>query len=57
MSLASVVQEAKFLSQMWEDVVARRFTTVTFHYDNQGALALAKGPVQHQRSKHIDIIL
>ena len=23
--------------------------------DNQGTLALAKNPVQHQRSKHIDI--
>ncbi len=55
MSLASAVQEAKFLSQLLEDVVARRFSTVTLHCDNQGALALAKNPVQHQRSKHIDI--
>ena len=25
------------------------------HVDKQGAIALAKNPVQHQRSKHIDI--
>ena len=31
------------------------FTHVTLYCDNQGALALAKNPVHHQRSKHIDI--
>ena len=31
------------------------FTSITLYCDNQGALALAKNPVQHQRSKHIDI--
>ena len=28
---------------------------VIVYVDNQGAIALAKNPVQHQRSKHIDI--
>lgn len=28
---------------------------VTLYADNQGAIALAKNPVHHQRSKHIDI--
>ena len=27
----------------------------TLYVDNQSAIALAKNPVQHQRSKHIDI--
>jgi hypothetical protein len=36
-------------------MVKIKFTPVTLHCDNQGALALAKNPVQHQRSKHIDI--
>ena len=31
------------------------YETVMLHVDNQGALALAKNLVQHQRSKHIDI--
>ena len=28
---------------------------VVIHVDNQGAINLAKNPVNHQRSKHIDI--
>ena len=31
------------------------FSDFTIHCDNQGAIALGKNPVQHQRSKHIDI--
>ena len=31
------------------------FRSVTLYCDNQGALALVNNPVQHQRSKHIDI--
>jgi lactam utilization protein B len=53
--MSSAVQEGKFLSQLLEDMVKIKFTPVTLHRDNQGALALAKNPVQHQRSKHIDI--
>ncbi len=51
MSLASAVQEIRFLFQLLEDIVGNKlFTPVTLHCDNQGALA--KNPVQHQRSKH-----
>ena len=28
---------------------------MSLNVDNQGAIALAKNPVHHQRSKHIDI--
>ncbi|CAB3981316.1 Hypothetical predicted protein [Paramuricea clavata] len=42
MSLASAVQEGKFLSQLLEDTVKIKFTPVTLHCDNQGALALEK---------------
>ena len=58
MSLAAAVQEAKFLFQLLESMGAGNkdvFSPVTLYCDNQGALALAKNPVQHQRSKHIDI--
>ena len=57
-SLAAAVQEAKFLFQLLEsilDATRNMFTSITLYCDNQGALALAKNPVQHQRSKHIDI--
>ena len=30
-------------------------SSVILNVDNQGAIALAKNPVFHQRSKHIDI--
>ena len=29
--------------------------TTTIHEDNQGCIALAKNPVQHHRTKHIDV--
>ena len=54
MSLASAVQEAKFLSHLLNDVVKSMFTSATL-CDNQGALAPAKNAIQHHRSKHIDI--
>ena len=29
--------------------------STTIHWDNQSSIVLAKNPVVHQRSKHIDI--
>jgi lactam utilization protein B len=55
MSLASAVQEGKFLSQLLEDMVKIKFTPVTLHCDNQGALALEKKPCSATKIKHIDI--
>lgn len=58
MSLAAADQEAKFIFQLLESMIdasRNMFSPVTLFCDNQGALALAKNPIQHQRSKHIDI--
>lgn len=56
MALATATQEAKFLTQLLNSMIGcKLFSCVTLHCDNQGTLALAKNPVQHQRSKHIDI--
>lgn len=58
MSLTAAVQEIKFLSQLLEGIVGptkNTFTSVTLYCDDQGALALAKNPVQHHRFKHVDI--
>ena len=53
-SLANAVQEAKFLKQLCNDmnIAIKNFV---MNVDNQGAINLAKNPVNHQRSKHIDI--
>ncbi|PIK39827.1 hypothetical protein BSL78_23335 [Apostichopus japonicus] len=56
MALAAATQEAKFLVQLWRSMTnSDSVNTVSLYCDNQGALALAKNPVHHQRSKHIDI--
>ena len=53
-ALSVAVQEAKFLRQLIHDMFYSQ-EQVIIHGDNQGAIALAKNPVHHQRSKHIDI--
>lgn len=53
-ALTAAVQEAKFLRQLYHDMYGLQ-DNVCIHVDNQGAIALAKNPVHHQRSKHIDI--
>ena len=54
-SLARVAQEAIFLRQLYADMVCTNKPVVNIFVDNQGAIMLAKNPVNHQRSKHIDI--
>ena len=53
-ALANAVQEAKFLKQLCNDMNIM-VENVLMNVDNQGAINLAKNPVNHQRSKHIDI--
>ena len=53
-SLANACQEAKFLKQLCNDM-GIGCQNVLINVDNQGAINLAKNPVNHQRSKHIDI--
>ena len=53
-SLASAVQESKFLKQLCKDLNIV-IDEVLIHVDNQGTINLAKNPVNHHRSKHIDI--
>jgi hypothetical protein len=55
-ALANAVQEAKFLRQLCKDMkVSTGGDDVLIQVDNQGAINLARNPVHHQRSKHIDI--
>ena len=55
-ALANAVQEAKFLKQLCMDMQVSISEGKTIRrIDNQGAINLAKNPIHHQRSKHIDI--
>lgn len=55
-ALSEATQEAKFLHQLYNDMCCKsEAQTVLLFSDNQGAIALAKNPVHHQRSKHVDI--
>ena len=56
MALAAATQECLFLTQLLKDVHQNhKCEPVTIFDDSQSAIALAKNPVNHQRSKHIDI--
>ena len=55
MTLVSCSQEAKFLRCFYEDLSRDKVDTVDIFVDNQSAIALAKNPVLHHRTKHIDI--
>merc|ERR1712212_1155612 len=55
MAMTYAMQEANFLRQLYSDITGCDRDTVHLHVDNKGAIALAKNPVHHQRSKHIDI--
>ncbi|CAL4070928.1 unnamed protein product, partial [Meganyctiphanes norvegica] len=54
-ALTVAIQEAKFLRQLLADIQGCTTSGVKLYADNQGAIALAKNPVHHQRTKHIDI--
>ena len=55
MGLSAATQEATRLKRLLKEFKIYPEETVLIHQDNQGAIALAKNPVFHQRAKHIDI--
>ena len=56
MALASATQEGVFLLQLLSSLdKTAKFDKFALYGDNQGSIALAKNPVNHQKSKHIDI--
>ena len=56
MALTEAVQEAKFLKQLCVDLnVVQVSYRVVVNVDNQGAINLAKNPMYHKRSKHIQV--
>lgn len=55
MALASAVQECLYLEQLLRGIDAYEYAQTKVYEDNQGAIALARNPVNRQRCKHIDI--
>ena len=55
-ALAATVQEGLYLTQLLQDLDGERaYEPVLIFEDNQGTIALSKNPVEHKRSKHIDV--
>ena len=54
-AITAAVQEAKFLKQLLCDMSVPCEEPVTIFVDNQGTILLARNPIHHQRTKHIDI--
>lgn len=54
-ALGSAAQEAVWLRRLLTDLNINQRQPLVIREDNQGAIALAKNPVGHKRTKHIDI--
>ncbi len=54
-ALSSASQEAVWLQRLLTDIGEDYTKPMTIMEDNQGAIAIAKNPVGHKRTKHIDI--
>lgn len=54
-ALSYALQEAKYLNKLYFDLTQINLAPINVLVDNQGAIQLAKNPIYHERSKHIDI--
>ena len=54
-ALGSATQEAIWLRRLMTDLNVSQVNPTVIREDNQGAIAMAKNPVGHKRTKHIDI--
>uniref|UniRef100_A0A1X7TB01 Reverse transcriptase Ty1/copia-type domain-containing protein n=1 Tax=Amphimedon queenslandica TaxID=400682 RepID=A0A1X7TB01_AMPQE len=54
-ALSLATQEATWLKRLLSDIATGPSKLVTINEDNQGTIAVAKNPVSHARTKHIDI--
>jgi hypothetical protein len=55
MALYSAVQESIWLRRILKELKQLKDLPTMIYQDNQGTIALAKNPIFHSRSKHIDI--
>jgi len=54
-AMTTAATQALWLSRLFADLLGRKVEVVELRVDNKSALALAKNPVFHDRSKHIRI--
>ena len=55
MALTQAMKEAIWLRSLLDELNYTQLCATTLFEDNQSAIALAKNPIHHARSKHIDI--
>jgi hypothetical protein len=55
MAASAAVQEATYLRQLLSEFGYQQSKSTTIFEDNQGCIALARNPVLHKRTKHIEI--
>lgn len=53
-ALAETSKQGLYLRQIYSQIVGKEPPSVTIFADNQSAIKLAKNPIVHQRTKHID---
>lgn len=54
-AMAQAAAEVTWLVRLLEELGVTNLKPVTLHCDNQSALHIAKNPIFHERTKHIDI--
>ena len=53
--MASATTEVTWLVRLLEDLMVTNLKPITLHCDNRSALHIAKNPVFHERTKHIEL--
>lgn len=53
--MASAASEVAWLVRLLEEIGVKNGKPITLHCENQSALYIAKNPVYHERTKHIEI--
>lgn len=54
-AMASAASEITWLVRLLEELGISGLKPITLHCDNQSSIHIAKNPVQHERTKHIEI--
>jgi hypothetical protein len=55
MALCATVMEATYLKQLLFDIGIDQSKPITIYEDNQSCIAMARNPINHSRTKHINI--
>ncbi|MCP4115733.1 MAG: Ty1/Copia family ribonuclease HI [Desulfobacteraceae bacterium] len=54
-ALSSAAQQAVWLRQLLKNLGCEQHQPTTVYEDNQGAICLARNPIAHKKTKHIEI--